>query len=247
MRVMRARLKEADEAKRLDYKYAMERLFLGAAQTYCEAIEKLWGELCVPDLRSRGLRAFREYLGEYIESPSFRALAAEARKVNSDLSAITYGLLLRDGSVTVCRYGAEADYSAAVENLFEKFRDGATNRYRLDARDGGGMNHIEAQIQDRVALLYPDTFHSLDAFCAAYAAYLDEKIARFDREIQFYIAYLTYMEKFHEAGLTFCRPQVSQRSKEIGAQNTFDVALAGKLIGEKGSAVPLGGHLKSGQ
>jgi hypothetical protein len=51
MRMMRARLKEADEAKRLDYKYAMERLFLGAAQTYCEAIEKLWGELRVPDLR----------------------------------------------------------------------------------------------------------------------------------------------------------------------------------------------------
>ncbi len=89
-----------------------------------------------------------------------------------------------------------------------------------------------------MALLYPEVYQTLDAFCTARATYIDERIARFDREIQFYVAYLTYLEKFRRARLSFCYPQLSQTCKEIGVENAFDVALADKLIGEKTAVVP---------
>jgi DNA mismatch repair protein MutS len=234
MRAMRERL---DQAQKFSYKYAKERWFLSAVQVYCEAVQRLSSDLAVLDVKSRGLRALCEYLAEYVASVSFRNLAAEAKKVKSDLSTIRYCLLIRDGSVTVRHSNADSNYSEVVEKTFEKFRRDGANNYYVETRPPERDNHIQAQVMDRVALLYPDVFDALSAFCAGHAEFLDEKISRFDREIQFYVAYITYMEKLRRADLRFCQPQLSQTSKEVSARETFDLALAGKLIGERATVV----------
>jgi DNA mismatch repair protein MutS len=235
MRGMRALL---TQARQLDYQYARERRFLGAVELYSEAVERLARDLGSLGVTSRGLCALREYLAEYVASVGFRDLVTELQTLKSTLSAIRYYLLLRDGSVTVRHAEAESDYTATIEGIFAKFRRGAVTEYQLDIPRWESMNHIEAQILDRVALLYPDAFQALDAFYAEHGGYLDATIARFDREIQFYVAYLTHIEKFRRAGLTFCRPQLSQTSKAIRGQSAFDLALAGKLIGEGAAVVP---------
>ncbi|MGB7437368.1 MAG: hypothetical protein WBR26_18700 [Candidatus Acidiferrum sp.] len=235
MRAMRQRL---DQEKKVDYyKYSSERCFLGAVEIYCAAVERLSQALSAPGVKARGLQAFRGYVTEYAASVSFRDLASEMRDLKSDLSTIRYCLLLRGGSVTVRHYEGESDYGATIEETFEKFRRSAANDYWVEVRKWGGMNHIEAQVLDRVALLHPETFRALDAFCTAHPGYLDETIARFDREIQFYVAYLTHVGKFRRAGLSFCRPQLSQTSKEVSIRKTFDLALAGKFLGQRGAVV----------
>lgn len=235
MRAMRASLEQAKQVQH--YKHAMERKFVSATEIYCEAVESLLKCLWAVDLKSRGLRSFHEYLAEYAVSVSFRNLITEMEKLKSDLSAIRYCLLIKEGSITVRHYDAESDYSAAVEESFEKFRRGAASNYWVEIPKWEGMNHIEAQVQDRVALLYADTFRALEAFCAAHAEYLDKTISRFDREIQFYVAYLVHVEKLRRVGLRFCQPQLSQMSKEISGRESFDLALANKLIGEKATVV----------
>jgi len=234
MRAMRERL---NGAKKLYYKRATERWFLGAVEIYGEAVERFSRDLGALDVKSRGLRAFREYLTEYVASVSFRGLVTEAEKLKADLAAIRYCLLLKNGSVTVRHYDAEGNYTTAVEETFEKFRRGATNDYWVESKNWEGTNHIQAQILDRLALLHPDTFCALEAFSAAHAEYLDETIARFDREIQFYVAYLTYIGKLRRAGLKFCQPEPSQTSKEVRVREGFDLALAGKLVDERAVVV----------
>jgi DNA mismatch repair protein MutS len=99
------------------------------------------------------------------------------------------------------------------------------------------LNHVEAQILELVAKLHPEAFAGLVRFCARHERYLDETVGRFDREIQFYLAYLDYIEPLRKEGLSFSLPRVSARSKEVGATETFDLALAAKLTSDGRSVV----------
>jgi DNA mismatch repair ATPase MutS len=94
------------------------------------------------------------------------------------------------------------------------------------------MDHVEAGILDLVAKLYPKVFASLDEFGDAHRGFLDRTVATFDREVQFYTAYLDFTRQLGQVELGFCYPQVSTESKEISASDTFDVALANKLVSE---------------
>lgn len=221
-----------DLASKAYYAREKQRRFLAAVEVYCEAVERLCQDLREAEPGSRGLRALSEFLVEYVESAAFVTLRTEAAKLKADLAAIRYCLHIRGDSVTVRRYEGEADYSSAVEKTFEKFRFGATQDYRAKFPEGGSLNHIEAQVADGLARLFPDTFGALEAFCAEHADYLDERLARFDREIQFYTAYLAHVETFRRAGLSFCYPQLSQTNKEVGCRGAFDLALGAKLVRE---------------
>jgi len=99
------------------------------------------------------------------------------------------------------------------------------------------MDHVEAQILDRVARLYPDVFRALDEFCARHAAFVDTTIGVFDREVRFYAAYLTLITPMRKAGLEFCYPDISVDSKQVHAQDCFDLALAAKLVFRDASVV----------
>lgn len=234
MKEMREYLAQAQKAS---YKYAMRRRFLGAVEIYCHAVERLKSELHRCNVKSQGLLALREYLSSYASSSAFCELTAEVQSLTSGLSAIRYSVLLRGGSVTVRNLDAESDYSASIETTFEKFRREEEQRYWVHMREIDGDNHIQSQVMDGIAKLHPATFNALEMFCASRGEFLDSTIARFNCEIQFYVAFLAYMEKLRGAGLSFCQPQISQTSKEIAACNTFDLVLAGKLIDEKSTVV----------
>jgi len=234
MRTMRQHLALVDK---LDYKYHKEGWFLDTVEIYCEAVNCLVHDLTLVDLKSRGFLAFREYMTNYAESGGFTSLLAETKKLKADLSAVKYCLLIKGNCIKVRKYESEIDYSADVEETFEKFKQGAVKDYRVKFSTDAGMNHVEAKILDLVAQLYPDIFLNLDNYCTKNGNYLDETIAVFDREIQFYIAYLEYITIIKRAGLKFCYPEISNTCKEVYDYEGFDLALAYKLITENSSVV----------
>lgn len=229
LRVMREHMARREK---LHYVYQQQEWFLGAVELYCEAVRGLARDLHRAAPASRGFLALRTYVDGYVDSDRFKALVAESEKARAGLASIDYCMLIKGDTITVRKYEDESDYSASVMATFEKFRQGAVKDYRVRFSEDAGMNHIEAKVLEFVALLFPDVFAELEAYCARNQGYLDETLEVFDREIQFYVAYLDYMNTFRRAGLDFCYPEVDDSQKRIFARDVYDLALAGKLVAE---------------
>lgn len=219
-------------AERCPDKYAKEAWFLEAIEIYRDGVKKLDQDLRDNPPKSSGLLAFRSYLSGYLDSGSFIALAREANRLRSGLAAIRYTLLIKGSSITVANYESEADYSAAVEEKFAKFGTGAVNEYLVKFADFPGMNHIEVAVLERVAQLNPAIFSALVDYCLRNGNFADPVVTTFDREVQFYIAWLEFVNGLKQAGLKFSYPQVSATCKNVSGRDSFDLALAAKLAAE---------------
>jgi DNA mismatch repair protein MutS len=234
MRRMRQHL---GQAQRLHYKLQKQAWFLDAADIYCTAVLALTRDLAACEVTSRGFRGFRGYLGECAGSEGFASLAAQTQALKEAFDRVRYAVRVHGPRVTVSRYEDEPDYGAEVEEVFARFQQGSVQGYLVKLSEYAEMDHVEAQIAGLVARLYPDEFATLDGYCARHRDYLDPVIGRFDREVQFYLAYLELTGRYQAAGLPFCYPHVSAGSKETAAEDTFDIALAGKLVPGGGTVV----------
>ena len=224
-------------AERAGVKVQAGRWFLDAAAVYCDAVVSLRERLEQMKPESRGLGAFLEHLREYTSGTAFGSLHADTRTQRQALEDVQYNLHINAGVVTVSRYGGESDYSAEVEKAFAKFRRDAARDYRSSPRPRSSLDLVEARLLEIVVRLFPKVFTGLEGFCERHRAFLDESLERFDREVQFYVAFLDFIEPLQKAGVAFCYPQVSAASKEEAVGDGVDLALAVKLHREGGRPV----------
>ncbi len=216
-------------AEKLHYALQRRRCFLDAVAVSCEAIAGLARDLAAADLRSRGLKAFRDFLAAYTASAPYQALQSQTHALLARLAEIEYGLAIDGSRIAVQRREAEPDYGAQVLETFEKFKQGAGRSYAFKLYDSLDMNHVEAAILERVALLFPEAFASLSGYCERHRDWLDPTIRRFDREVQFYLACLEHAERLKSAGLHLCYPEVTEQFEHVRVREAFDLALADAL------------------
>lgn len=219
-------------AQKLRDPYQQQRWRLEAADEYGAAVERLRAALETAQPEARGLRAFQKHLDCYVASERFHSLRQDTATVKTALAGIRYTLLIDGGSVTVCKADDEIDYGAAVKETFARFQQGAAKDYLIKLPISADLNHVEANILALVALRNPAAFGALDEFCAKHADPVEEAITIFEREIQFYLAYLEYIRDFQAAGLQLCFPQISDTDKNVLSRESYDLALARKLIRE---------------
>jgi hypothetical protein len=245
MQIVNSRLVHATKTT---YVVDQERWLLRAAEGFYGAVERLNEGLSQAPLRSAGLAAFRDYLAVYRESDGLATLVADTQRLKAALGEVRYRLRINGPKVTVTRYRPEPDYSAEVLQTFEKFRQGARRKYDWRFDQGSDMNHVEAAIIELVTRLYPDPFEALHDYASRHRAFLDPTIARFDREVQFYVAYVDYIDHVRRgAGLGFCYPQLRQGSPAIDGHAVFDLALAASLVQAGLPVVPNDIELQAGE
>jgi DNA mismatch repair protein MutS len=229
------------------YRPEKQRWLLDAAALYTEAVRELARALADERLSSAGLCAFAAYLAEHVVGAAYTSLADEAAAVLDGLERVAYNLRINGTRVTVSRYEDEPDYSDEIEELFARFRQGDLESKLANVGDGGSMDHVEAQIADLVARLFPHEFEALRKFCSRHDDFIDPTIAAFDREIQFYLAWVDFRERVSGANLLFSYPEVSADSRQEVVEDAFDVALATKLRGGAGKVVCNGYRLEANE
>ena len=221
---------QVGQAAKLYYKHQKLAWSRDAIELYCKSVERLLSALGASPPRSAGLTGFLAYLDAYVASSPFQQLKQDAASIKSKLASIRYTLLIGGSSITVAAYDDAPDYGAEIQADFEKFRQGAAADHIFKFAYFDQMNHIEAGVLERVARLFPEPFAELEGYVLRNASFLDPVVARFDREIQFYIAYLAHMRRIGAAGLPFSYPKVSMQKKEENVSQCYDLALAQSFL-----------------
>lgn len=227
-----ARIRDFEARKtKTYYSRQKEWWLLEAIRLYAATVSELRDHLSVAQCKSQALIALVDYLSTYVDSSTFKDFTREAQALSAELHSIRYTVLIRGLRVDVRNEVDAQDYGAEVQNVFSRFRQGDVSRYSFEFRDDIEMNHVEAQILDGVAGLNPDLFGRIKAFSVQHDSFVDLTIARFDREVQFYLSYLDYIQPLKQSRLPFCYPNVSDTNTSV--TQGFDLALGQKLLGPR--------------
>jgi len=231
-----ARVRSLANADTSAHRYQRLRWLVDAAEKYGPAVRALGEALSRSGIRSRALCALRDYLAEYASSDGFNELVEDAGRVKAALDSVKYGIRIDGLRVTVLPFRDEADYGGELEATFARFAQGAVKErgFRFPT---AYMTRVEAEIVERVASLHRDVFTALEQFGEHHAGFIDATVARFDREVRFYLAYLDLIAPLRSAGLPFCYPEVGGPG-EVEVDEAFDLALALKLATEGKKPVP---------
>jgi DNA mismatch repair protein MutS len=242
---MRHTSRELALSRELHHPLQKQRCFLEAASLYCDATRRFAERLEDEPVVSRGFAGLQSYLTAYATSSVFTTLDESTQILREELGAVRYTIHVRGANVRVGLHEDQDDLAADVEETFARFRQGAVEDHRVGSHKRRDIDHVEAQILERVANLYPDTFASLRGFCVRHENCFDETIVRFDREVQFYLAYLEQIAPMQDRGLSFCLPEMIADGHEVHAREAFDLSLAIRL-GEAGTPVVTNGFELAG-
>ncbi|TDH50177.1 hypothetical protein E2F47_18530 [Mycobacterium eburneum] len=193
MRTMRQRM---HQSAHLWHPLQQHGWFVYAVEAYCSALKILRDDLAQATLTSDGLRDFVTHVCHYVDSDTFQMLVADTQNVQAELHQVRYAVHIQGLRVHVEKYDAQPDYSAQVAATFERFVTATAKDYRVRLPDFPDMNHVEEQVLECVARLYPQVFSLLKAFCTDNTNFVEPVIDRFDREIHFYLSYLAFMRLF---------------------------------------------------
>ena len=208
-----------------------------AVETYYDAVTMLRDDLAHVRPDSRGLRDFADHVAHYVDSNKFKTLVADTDAVRCQLHEVRYTVHVQGLRVHVEKFDEQTDYSAGVTKAFERFAAEASKDYHVALPEFNDMNHVEEQVLECVAKLYPDAFTLLDSFCRRNEQFIEPTIARFEREIHFYLSYLAFTRRFSAAGLTFSYPHVTTEPGAMRAEDAFDLAVAINAVEESTTVV----------
>ncbi|MFI7190097.1 hypothetical protein ACIBQ0_10220 [Nocardia nova] len=141
-----------------------ERWHLDAAHEYCRAVAGLRSELAAAVPESTALQQLLSYLDTYTGGEKFQSLAGITSALISEITSQRYCVHIDGWQVRVERFAGQPDLGATVTATFHRFRDDRPRPPALEVPPPADLNHIDEQVLDCVARLFPDTVGKVGEF-----------------------------------------------------------------------------------
>jgi DNA mismatch repair protein MutS len=206
-------------------------MHVDAALIYTEAVETAWSRLRGLPIESEGLAGFTRYLGEIAGSEKFRELRRRARAAAEARDQIKIRVWIEGDRIRVTREEHGEDLSALVDSLFSRFKgdgEGAEVKY---VKTTGDTSHIHAAILRGAFKMYRTQYDILRRFSEDSPSFIDDGIANFAKEAEFYLIYVNYMRSLEQMGYRFAIPSFTDGG--IYVRKFYNLLLA-----KRGFAVP---------
>jgi len=214
-------------SKDLHNRYQQDRWHIEAAAVYCRAVITLHELLAAADLRSEGFLLFYSWLKDYVNSDFFKRLAADSESYLNEFNSISYSIQIENDNIVIGGDDSDSDYCAEISDIFKDIIE-TPHSHEISVFPGLEMCALESKILGIVSGMHKSTFDKLDIFYSSYKHFQSPCLTEFDREVQFYLAYLAYVQRLKDIGFHFSLPEFSE-NKQISIIEGYDLALAKKL------------------
>lgn len=215
---------------------ARMKWYLDAMLSYTAAVDTLNHGLrqCRP--QSKGLQRFTVALHDYIETPEHQQLSHDIISCQKAVTDIQYHLHIdwQKQHAIVTPGHQTADFHQTLVQTFAAFSCDIFEK-PISAYSGMTLCQFEQSIIEALQQLYPNAFTALALFCEKHNDFHYALIRQFEEEVQFYVAYMDYIEKFRRKGYPFCYPTFSS-SSAMRLHHGYNLNIAEDLIGQSPSA-----------
>lgn len=210
-------------------KYQSAYFSLSAVAGYCYAVKLLDSNFEQVPQKSKGLQEFKKNLNSYASSETFQKLMQQASAYHKALAEINYTVLLNEGTITVRGFEEEPDYNETIKQFFSRFASKKTIKTEEKSEfPNVWIGNVQSQILDGVARINQNIFDPLCTFIEQETDFVESALEQFERETQFYMAWIEFTSQFLEKGLEFSFPLITT-DHDVKADSAFDLALAEKL------------------
>jgi hypothetical protein len=220
---------EISAQKTKENDYLLRGKMLHCAEQYCTSVLTLEDALAHSALQSAGMLAFKAYLKSYSSSAAFTDLKQTSVSLRKEFSGLQYCMLLKGGTIRVRKYEGQPDLSSQVLDLFKKFDQGSNQDYRHHFSEDPRAEHVETAVLGMLSKIFREPFQKLDLFYDRFCCFCDKTLTQFSREFQFYASWISFIHPMQEAGISFCRPAITDTIDKVYAVSGYDLALAAKI------------------
>ncbi len=207
---------------------------LDVADTYCKAINGLREALARTKARSRGFTLLREWLEGYCGSGEYQTLDGDTRRLVGEFGTIRYGLEIDADKVVVNATRIEGDYCKDIKKVFGD--DGEAPYMENPLAGTLEMPHLEQRILGVLMGPYREVFDALSQYCDRGMDFMDGTALTFEREVQFYLAFLSFKSRLEARGCRFAYPTVGGGTFQM--EGLYDLALAWRNLSDSSGGSP---------